>query len=371
MRTSVAFLLIAFLATGLAAQADPKLLAKNLSDAQAALKAKKYDDALIACKAALVMDSLCQQAWEYKSDALIGLNRSQDALDAALAGVDCPKRADKGAKTRTQKLQKRVAELSPNLGAFLDTRDACAASLISLNARASKDKRRNDSEWIVKLAKLVSPCNEGVEAVAGPGLPRARSQGKSTPDGLTTLLTSTDDWTFENEAAKTRIKDGELYLVANDKSIICDAGYKPGKLAKSFSIKAQVKFKVNDPEHARFSFNLADSTEVMSINKLVTTWISVDNNQDCQLLIRDGPHGTKWRGIHMQKLPKEGFKAETWMPFEVSYDDAKRSYCVTLDGKTLLETTLPEDVELPRVMRIAVAAALELWVKDLRATIAQ
>lgn len=358
--------LLLLLAGPVQAQADQsKIIAKNLTDGQAALKKKDFAEALLCCKAVLKLDPENQPALELKSDAFLGLNRKDEALDSALEGYDAPKRGDSGAKSRSGRLGKRVKDLAPALASFLELRDVTVSGLVTIARRADKEGRKLDGNWIWETAGRVFPAHEAVETQLKGRNTRLKENG--VEDGFTDLIQGDADWVYYNEDPACKITNDLLTLKNKNRQIVAYATYMKRKLSQDFTVRFTAMSRPRDGKfnNIRFIF-----PTVPDVSEPDPVWaLALDAKVDRCVRLAHLDNQGRWNGTDKFMLDDGVCTQDEWGRYELSWDDSARRLLLRCGGYTLFNLQVEESVKLGRYLRFGVDDAIDLQVKDLRATL--
>lgn len=348
-------------AAPLAAQ-DAKAIKKNLDAAQKALKAKAYDDALLSCKAALLVDPENAYALFLTSECQSGLSRPSQALESLLGALDAPKRGD-NCSTWWKTAGARLAVLAPALSEFVKLRADIGGQLVSRATDAGKQKRANDQAWVAQMAWWVAPGEPGVDAYCKDRnlKPRANRPARDS-SGFLDLLADPDAWLFYEKDGDTGIADGLLTMTpCSVDGQMNQAGLSRAALsADKFTLKFEAKYTVQGDADA-ILFVLFSDRETKDATKESCVFINFVVHKGLSPA-RRGKDGF-WEIMLLEKFP-EAPKVDTWYAFEIRWEAKGQRIAIDVGGKNLINTKLTYTLE--RFLTFGFSEGAKLTLRNIR-----
>lgn len=169
--------------------AQDEKVKKLILDAQKLLKAGKYDQARLACKAALEVDPDLAVAIALLCDIAQMSNDTAGVLKHGLSYLLFP--VDEQSARRAEEIEKRVVKASPELRAFFSRTSKAAGTICKLTKKAIRGKKSSDLEYALERLVGLTHRTKKVDGVLSKAssVPRARSKN---PFKLGKLLVSED-----------------------------------------------------------------------------------------------------------------------------------------------------------------------------------
>lgn len=197
---------------GESAFGDTEQAAKLVIEARESFKSGNNEEALISCKAALQADPYYASALALLCDIADKMGNKQDMLVSGLSYLLMP--VDAQDARQAEGLERRISRASEELKDFFAAAKKAAAKLCSLAAKAVREKKPEDQEYVLDRLVLLTHRTRKADSVLAKAKtsPRTASKPRKTPKKRVKIgrVLYSDD--FSTPSNRWYVRDGYAFF---------------------------------------------------------------------------------------------------------------------------------------------------------------